>query len=222
MNRYDQLNEAISQIRDHTEVPPPLEKEGMNANPFLQFADWLEQAIDSSHPQPNTLCLATANQDGAPSARVVLLKEFDESGFVFFSNNESQKGQDLQQNPQASMVFYWENMRRQVRIFGQVEKVSQAESDEYFQTRPRESQLGAWASPQSRVIDSREDLENELKKLREKYSDETQPIPLPPHWGGYRLIPTNFEFWQHHRYRLHDRFSYQKTNETWHIHRLAP
>jgi len=222
MNRYDQLNKAISQIRDHTQVPQPLEKEMMDANPFLQFSNWLEQAIDSDHPQPNTLCLATSNQDGKPSARMVLLKEFDESGFVFFTNSESQKGQDLQQNPQASMVFYWENLRRQVRITGKIERVSQSESDQYYQTRPRESQLGAWASPQSQVIEDRHFLEQELQQLREKYSDETQPIPIPPHWGGYRLIPTNFEFWQHHRYRLHDRFSYQNKDGIWNINRLAP
>lgn len=222
MTDYDKLNALISQIRDRTEIPQPLTQADMNPNPFAQFAAWLEAALNANPAQPNAMCLTTAAQDGTTSARMVLLKEFDESGFVFFTNYESQKGYDLAQNPQASLLFYWENLRRQVRITGSVEKISQAESEEYFHTRPRESQLGAWASPQSRVIESRDVLEKELQQLREKYPDDT-PIPLPPFWGGYLLTPVSFEFWQHHRDRLHDRFFYQKNDQTqWHVERLAP
>jgi len=192
-----------------------------DANPFIQFQTWFDQALSAELPDPNAMTLATATPEGKPSARIVLLKGFDEEGFVFYSNYNSQKGQQLAANPWAALVFWWAELERQVRIDGYVEKVSPEESEAYFASRPFDSQLGAWASQQSEVIASRAVLEDKIAELKQKY--EAQAVPKPPHWGGYRLFPTEFEFWQGRPSRLHDRLRYrQQSDGTWLQQRLAP
>jgi len=192
-----------------------------DANPFIQFQTWFDQALSAELPDPNAMTLATATPEGKPSARIVLLKGFDEEGFVFYSNYNSQKGQQLAANPWAALVFWWAELERQVRIDGYVEKVSPEESEAYFASRPFDSQLGAWASQQSKVIASRAVLEDKIAELKQKY--EAQAVPKPPHWGGYRLFPTEFEFWQGRPSRLHDRLRYrQQSDGTWLRERLAP
>lgn len=198
-----------------------LELADADLNPFKQFRKWFDQAREAQLPEPNAMTLATATSLGNPSARMVLLKDFDERGFVFYSNYESHKAQQLQENPWASLVFWWAELERQVRIDGRVEKVSDEESDTYFHSRPLLSQLGAWASHQSQVIDSREVLEQRLEELKGKF--ENQEIPRPQHWGGYRVIPTGIEFWQGRPSRLHDRLFYQLRDDgSWVIERLSP
>jgi len=192
-----------------------------DANPFIQFQTWFDQALSAELPDPNAMTLATATPEGKPSARIVLLKGFDEEGFVFYSNYNSQKGQQLAATPWAALVFWWAELERQVRIDGYVEKVSPEESEAYFASRPFDSQLGAWASQQSEVIASRAVLEDKIAELKQKY--EAQAVPKPPHWGGYRLFPTEFEFWQGRPSRLHDRLRYrQQSDGTWLQQRLAP
>jgi pyridoxamine 5'-phosphate oxidase len=198
-----------------------LSEADVDPNPLRQFQRWFEQALSAQLLEPNAMTLATATQAGKPSARVVLLKGFDERGFVFYTNYESQKGQELAQNPWAALVFWWTGLERQVRIEGQVEKVSAQESDHYFHSRPPGSRLGAWVSDQSRVIESREVLEHRLEALKTQY--QSQEIPRPPHWGGYRVIPTSIEFWQGRPNRLHDRLHYgQRQDGSWQIERLSP
>ena len=190
-------------------------------NPFKQFQIWFDQTLAAQLPEPNAMTLATAKSDGKPSARMVLLKNFDERGFVFFTNYRSQKGQELADNPQAALVFWWAELERQVRIEGRVEKVSDQESDEYFHSRPLNSRLGAWVSEQSQVVKSREFLELRLQELKTQY--ENQDVPRPPHWGGFRVIPTVVEFWQGRPSRLHDRLNYRRLdNGSWLIERLSP
>jgi len=180
----------------------------------------MNEAISSNLLEPNAMILATANKDGAPSARTVLLKGFDERGFVFYTNYESAKAKNLSENPIASLLFFWAELERQARIEGKVEQVSKADSEEYFRSRPRESQLGAWASKQSSVIASREVLEKKFEEMRKKF--EGKEIPLPPFWGGYRVIPQSIEFWQGRESRLHDRICYSFENGKWKIERLSP
>ncbi|WP_017319371.1 pyridoxamine 5'-phosphate oxidase [Mastigocladopsis repens] len=193
----------------------------VDPNPFIQFRQWFDQAIAAQLPEPNAMTLATATPDGKPSARMVLLKGFDERGFVFYTNYNSQKGQELAENPQASLVFWWAELERQVRISGRVEKVSENESDEYFYSRPLNSRLGAWASNQSEVIESREILEQRMQELQIKYQNED--VKRPRHWGGLRVIPTEIEFWQGRSNRLHDRLLYTRLNNgSWEIMRLSP
>lgn len=189
--------------------------------PFEQFQNWFAEALNSQLLEPNAMTLATATKTGQPSARTVLLKEMDAQGFVFYTNYESQKGQELADNPQAALLFTWLELERQVRIEGTVEKVSPATSEAYFQSRPTGSQIGAWASPQSRVIEGRNVLEERVKALQAQYKDATV-LPLPPFWGGYRLLPQRIEFWQGRESRLHDRIRYTKTAEGWVKERLAP
>jgi pyridoxamine 5'-phosphate oxidase len=198
-----------------------LRRKDLDPNPFKQFAKWYE-AAEAAHPKlPNSMTLATATRDGRPSARMVLLKGFDEDGFVFFTNYESQKGRELEENPQASLVFYWSALDRQVRIDGAVAKTSREESEEYFQTRPADSRLSAWASKQSSPVASRQVLEDEMKRLTSEYQD--REIPLPDYWGGYRLTPSVIEFWQNRLGRLHDRFRYKRQSDgQWLIERLSP
>ena len=190
-------------------------------NPFKQFQLWFEQAEAEGLKLPNAMTLATATKDGVPSARMVLLKGFDERGFVFYTNYESQKGIELEANPIAALNFYWSALDRQVRITGHTTRTSREESEEYFHTRPVDSQLGAWASRQSEVISSREALEEKMRQLIIDY--DGKEIPLPPYWGGYRLSPVSIEFWQNRASRLHDRLRYtRQDNDGWLIERLSP
>ncbi len=193
----------------------------VHPNPFEQFKIWFDQALAAQLPEPNAMTIATATLDGKPSARIVLLKDYDERGFVFYTNYDSHKGRQLVKNPWGAIAFWWAELERQVRIEGRVELVSAAESDAYFHSRPKGSQLGAWASNQSQVIDSREALEQRLQQLKEEY--ENKEIPRPPHWGGFRVIPTEMEFWQGRPNRLHDRLVYQRGEDgNWLIQRLSP
>ncbi|BAY33001.1 pyridoxal 5'-phosphate synthase [Nostoc carneum NIES-2107] len=214
------MNQTIADLRKDYTLQDLSETE-VSPNPFIQFKQWFDQALAAQLPEPNAMTLATAMPDGKPSARMVLLKNFDEQGFVFFTNYNSRKGQELAENPQAALVFWWAELERQVRITGQVERVSEAESDQYFYSRPENSRLGAWASNQSEVIESREVLEQRLQELQDKY--ENQEIPRPGNWGGLRVIPTEIEFWQGRPSRLHDRLLYTRLdNGDWKIERLSP
>lgn len=188
-------------------------------NPLPLFQLWFDQAVKAECPEPNSMTLATANQAGNPSARIVLLKGADENGFTFFTNYESQKGRELAIRPQAALLFHWHELERQVRIQGIVERVSSAESDGYFQSRPAASRIGAWASPQSAVIPNREFLEEAEERFKAEFGDAP---PRPEHWGGYRLHPTEIEFWQGRPSRLHDRIHYKLNEGHWQITRLAP
>jgi pyridoxamine 5'-phosphate oxidase len=196
-------------------------EKNLNPSPIKQFQHWLDEAFDAKIPQAESMTLATATKKGVPSARMVLLKHVDTDGFVFYTNYNSQKGNELAENPHASLVFYWEELHRQVRIDGTVRKVSPEESDAYFQTRPRESQISAHASAQSEVIGSREELDRRFEELLRKFED--QPVSRPPHWGGYRLKPTRIEFWQSGYARLNDRIVYELQKDgSWKMKRLAP
>ncbi|MBR8298087.1 pyridoxamine 5'-phosphate oxidase [Burkholderia cenocepacia] len=191
-------------------------------DPFAQFDRWFKEALAAQLPEPNTMTLATVGADGRPSARIVLIKGVDERGFVFFTNYESRKGHDLAVHPQAALLFYWIELERQVRIEGRIEKTSEEESDRYFASRPLGSRIGAWASEQSAVIDSRATLEAREKAVSERYGDNP---PRPPHWGGYRLVPDSIEFWQGRPSRLHDRLLYTRDAAAaprWTISRLSP
>jgi len=189
-------------------------------DPFKQFSEWMEEAVKSNIIDPNAMILATSNKDSIPSVRVVLLKGFDNEGFIFYTNYNSKKGKNLVENPNASALFFWKELERQIRISGRVNKISQKESEEYFHSRPRESQLAALASNQSEVIPGREFLEQKFNEFKEEYHDKE--IPLPPHWGGFKLFADSFEFWQGRENRLHDRISYLKEDNAWQIVRLAP
>ncbi|OUL23613.1 pyridoxamine 5'-phosphate oxidase [Nostoc sp. RF31YmG] len=214
------MHQPIADLRKDYTLQDLSESE-VDPNPFIQFKQWFEQALSAQLPEPNAMTIATATPDGKPSARMVLLKDFDERGFVFFTNYNSRKGQELAENPQAALVFWWAELERQVRITGRVEKVSEADSDRYFYSRPQNSRLGAWASNQSEAIASREFLEQSLQELQHKY--ENQEIPRPPHWGGLRVIPSEIEFWQGRSSRLHDRLLYSYLDDgSWKIVRLSP
>jgi len=189
-------------------------------NPVEQFEIWFNDSIEAKIYEPNAMTLATVSNAGIPNARIVLLKEFDATGFVFYTNYESHKGQELENNPNVALVFFWKELARQVHIKGKVEKISREESDEYFHSRPRESQIGAWASKQSSEIPDREFLEERFQKLQNEYNGEE--IPLPTFWGGYRVIPHEIEFWQGRENRLHDRIIYLLTGNGWKISRLSP
>jgi pyridoxamine 5'-phosphate oxidase len=203
-----------------THAAQPLTRENVDADPIKQFKKWYEEAVSAGVPEPEAMTLATATKSGAPAARIVLLKSFDENGFVFFTNYHSRKGRELLENPSASLLFYWMPIKRQVRIEGAVEKISAEESDNYFHTRPFGSKLGAWASNQSEILESREELEKRYEEFAWKFGDT---VPRPPHWGGYRIRPTVIEFWQGQENRLHDRLRYRlQPDETWIIERLGP
>jgi len=192
----------------------------VDPDPFRQFARWFQEAEQVVQRLPNAMALATATKDGKPSVRMVLLKGFDNQGFVFYTNYESQKAEELADNTQASLLFYWSEFGRQIRITGRPTRVSREESEAYFSTRPLDSQLGAWASKQSEVISGREVLEERVRELACKY--EGRPVPTPPFWGGYRLVPDSIEFWQERAGRLHDRLRYRKEGAAWVLERLSP
>ncbi|QSJ17096.1 pyridoxamine 5'-phosphate oxidase [Nostoc sp. UHCC 0702] len=214
------MDKTIADLRKDYTLEGLSETE-INSNPFIQFKKWFDQALAAQLPEPNAMTIATAMPDGKPSARMVLLKDFDERGFVFFTNYNSRKGQELAENPQASLVFWWAELERQVRISGHVEKVSENESDKYFDSRPANSRLGAWVSNQSEVIESGEVLQQRMQEFQSKY--ENQEIPRPPHWGGLRVIPAEIEFWQGRPSRLHDRLLYTRSIDgNWKIERLSP
>ena len=191
------------------------------ADAIGQFRHWFDEAIDKKIMEPNAMTLSTVSASGRPSSRIVLLKDLDESGFGFFTNYESQKGVELAENPYAALLFFWPELQRQVRITGRVEKMPAAHSDAYFQSRPKGSQLGAIASPQSREIPDRLMLDTQWAELEERYQ-AIEPIPRPAHWGGYRLLPDTLEFWQGRASRLHDRLVYKRFEKGWKITRLAP
>ena len=198
-----------------------LSESDVDANAIKQFEKWWHEAVNSKIDEVNAMTLATASIDALPSARIVLLKEVNEKGFVFFTNYESYKAQQLAENPKACLVFFWKELERQVRITGLIEKISGKQSDEYFQSRPESSRIGAWASPQSRVIEDRQWLDEKFNELVNKM--EGTAIPRPPHWGGYIVKPVVIEFWQGRPSRLHDRIQYTlEENGEWKIERLAP
>lgn len=190
------------------------------ADPIAQFRVWFNAALEANVPEPNAMYVSTVTEDGRPDGRIVLLKDILDTGFVFYTNYESRKGKELTSHPFAAITFFYQELERQVRIEGRVEKVSPEQSDDYFNSRPRGSQLGAWVSNQSSVIENRDVLEVRQRELEARFAD--QPIPRPPYWGGYQVIPDVIEFWQGRPSRLHDRIRYRKENGNWIIERLAP
>lgn len=194
----------------------------LDTDAIVQFRKWFSEALEKGVMEPNAMTLATSSIDGRPSARVVLLKDLDDTGFGFFTNYESRKGEELSANPFAALLFFWPELQRQVRVVGRVVKMPAAQSDAYFNSRPAGSRLGAIASPQSRVIADRTVLEDRLAELEERYGNEEEHIPRPAHWGGYRLQPDAIEFWQGRDNRLHDRLVYSREGAGWKHVRLAP
>jgi len=190
------------------------------SDPFDAFARWFEEASRAGIELAEAVALATATPDGRPSVRMVLLKGFDRRGFAFYTNYESRKARELEANPRAALCFHWKELDRQVRIDGSIERVSEEESQAYFDTRPEGSRVGAWASSQSRFLDDRADLQRRVQEVRERFAHRT--IPLPPHWGGYRLIPEDMEFWQGRADRLHDRLAFRRDGDGWRAQRLYP
>jgi len=197
-----------------------LSEDNLKSNPFEQFDLWFSDALKIDSMEANIMFVATSSSAGIPSLRIVLLKEFDENGFVFFTNYTSRKGKEIRENPNIAVLFYWNELERQVRIEGVCEKVSSEESVTYFNSRPFDSRISATVSEQSKIIENRDLLESKFSELKKKYED--QNIPKPEHWGGYRLKPINFEFWQGRENRLHDRIQYSKDGDIWNINRLSP
>lgn len=199
-----------------------LDEADVSHDPLVEFARWFAEAQESEVLEPNAMTLATATPEGVPSARIVLLKEFDERGFVFFTDYRSRKSAELEANPRAALVFYWGELERSVRITGTVSQVTREDSERYFKSRPLGSRLGAWASHQSRVIPGRSVVENDLKEIEARFADGD--VPLPPHWGGFRVDPDAIEFWQGRRSRLHDRIRYAREGggKEWRVERLSP
>ena len=189
-------------------------------DPIVLFRDWYQEAINAGITDPSIMTLATVDGEGNPAARIVLLKSFDENGFVFYTNYQSRKGMDLEKHPRAALVLYWRETGQQVRIEGITEKVPASASDRYFESRPRGSQLGAWASEQSREIPSKAHLDESLKRWESEFRD--QPVPRPPYWGGYRVIPDKIEFWSEREDRMHERMLFEKTEQGWVFKKLAP
>lgn len=209
---------SIAELRQNYDKDVLLES-NVDPNPFQQFAKWFEQARVEGGLEPNAMTVSTVGADGKPSSRICLLKDFNENGFVFFTNYTSAKGQALAAHPYASLLFFWMVQQRQVHINGRVEKISEAESTEYFKSRPVSSQIGAWASKQSQPI-TREELDQRVRDYTAQYGDD---VPKPPHWGGYRVIPESIEFWQGRPSRLHDRIKFTKdASGQWHFTRLSP
>lgn len=216
---FSRLSFDIARLgRDHN--VPPLDEAKVDADPIVQFGRWMQEALEVGIDLPNAMTLATADARGVPSARMVLLKSFDENGFVFFSNYESRKGRELAQNPNAALVFYWSRLERQMNVAGPVERLEREESEEYFRSRPLGSRLGAAISRQSTVISGREELEARIAEAEQRYPEGE--VPLPDYWGGYLLRPERIEFWQSRPNRLHDRFHFTRTGSGWEMTRLSP
>lgn len=213
------LSRSIARLR-RTHADVGLDEEDVDADPMRQFAHWLQSALDADLLLPNAMTLATSTRSGRPSARMVLLKGFDDAGFVFYTNLESRKGRELVDNPLAALVFHWASLERQVRATGEVRAVSREDTAEYWSSRPYGSRVGAWASRQSEVIAARDVLEERLREVTSRFGDD---VPLPPFWGGFRLLPDEVEFWQGRANRLHDRLVYSRTDDgEWALTRLAP
>ncbi len=213
MDQVDELRKRV--------MSEGLSRESLSPDPFKMFARWYDQIMQSNLPEPTAMCLATVDKEGQPWQRMVLLKTFDDQGFVFFTNYSSRKAEHIETNNKVSILFPWHSMGRQVKVCGSATKISTAESLKYFITRPRGSQIGAWASPQSKVITNRALLESKVAEIKQKYSDGE--LPLPSFWGGYRIAPSSIEFWQARENRLHDRFIYESVPDSnWSITRLAP
>lgn len=209
----------IADIRKDYKLRSLLEAD-VSSDPFIQFGLWWHEAVNSDIEEVNAMTLATATKTGIPSARIVLLKGYDKQGFKFFTNYQSHKAIEMEANPNVCLVFFWKELERQIRIEGTVSKVSEKESDEYFQSRPVKSQIGAWASPQSTIVKNRQVIEDSFEDYNSRFTDSN--VPTPPHWGGYIVKPKLLEFWQGRRSRLHDRIQYTVANEGWKIERLAP
>jgi pyridoxamine 5'-phosphate oxidase len=215
------MNRDLAAMRRNYAKDPLSEKKAGDC-PFQLFNQWLADAMESETLDPNAMTLATVDDQGQPKARTLLLKGFSkEKGWVFYTNYESDKGKELAENPQCSLLFWWENLERQVRIEGRVQKLPEKDSDAYYASRPRDSQIGAWVSEQSQIITSRDLLEERLAVLEEQYAG-IDTLPRPPHWGGYQLLPTSVEFWQGQPSRLHDRLRFRLENDLWIKERLAP
>jgi len=212
------MDDNISQIRK-SYLSGELDEANIGGDPIAMFAEWMNAAVELEIEEANGMALATASADGMPAVRIVLLRGFDERGFVFYTNYDSAKGRDLLANPRAAGAFWWPPLERQVRIEGKVEKVSRAESQSYFDSRPRGHKLSAWASPQSRTVAGRQALVARAEEVETLFPGE---VPLPDFWGGYRLIPERIEFWQGRENRLHDRFLFERRKEQWTVTRLAP
>jgi pyridoxamine 5'-phosphate oxidase len=210
--------DAASLRKEYTRAG--LDRADMKPDPLLQFHQWFEETLAADLHEPNAMIVATATPDGRPSARTVLLKGYDERGFVFYTNYEGRKAGELDANPACALLFYWGELERQVRIEGRATRLSDSESDAYFASRPRGSRLGAWASEQSRPVEDRSVLEERVRELEARY--EGREIPRPPFWGGYRVEPEVVEFWQGRESRLHDRLVYGRTGDGWQIERLQP
>jgi pyridoxamine 5'-phosphate oxidase len=197
-----------------------LAEEDLDPDPFAMFDRWLQQAVDAELYEPNAMVVATVGEDGAPSSRSVLLKKVTERGFCFYTNRESRKGRDLADDPRCALLVPWYELQRQVRVEGVAERLPREDDEAYFATRPRPSQLGAWASAQSRVVASRAELQEAYDAAEERFAG--RPVPCPPYWGGYVVVPHAFEFWQGRRGRMHDRLVYRLTGDGWRVERLAP
>ena len=213
------VNNFVNKVR-HEFLSKGLEKDSMHQNPISQMEKWIEQAIDSQTPEPNAMNISTIGESNTVSSRVVYLRGIDQNGLRFYTNYDSKKGSNLASNNSISALFFYSELERQIRVEGRIEKLSDAESDAYFHARPTESKIGAWASEQSREIESRQVLLDRIEMFKEKFGEN---VPRPPHWGGYVIIPNYFEFWQGRPARLHDRITYKKdANSKWEIKRIAP